>query len=176
MSLNCWIIKSHTITFAGILNSTIQGKSLSCFLLLRCLWASERQQEGTSPEELFINAPVISFDLHFFWKKKKKEALFFSSLFQALHVCAGRPGFLLFYCPSRYPSVLPHSYCKKHLPLYLWLFLNPLSSANTLSTLKRKLTGDSAQCRMFSENSLGSLRVLKFSVCWTGEVLASHEV
>lgn len=73
MSLNCWIIKSHTITFAGILNSTIQGKSLSCFLLLRCLWASERQQEGTSPEELFINAPVISFDLHFFWKKKKRR-------------------------------------------------------------------------------------------------------
>ena len=40
MSLNCWIIKSHTITFAGILNSTNQGKSLPSFLL--CVYGAQK--------------------------------------------------------------------------------------------------------------------------------------
>lgn len=35
------------------------------------LGGSERQQEGTSVEELFINAPVISLDLHFVWGRNK---------------------------------------------------------------------------------------------------------
>lgn len=66
---------------------------ITSFLPPVCLWGSERQQESTLPEEVFINAPVISFDLHSVWGKTKMEELSFS---QVLYVCTGRPGIFIF--------------------------------------------------------------------------------
>lgn len=99
---------------------------------------------------------MTSFDLHSVWEKAKMEELSFS---QVQYMCVGRPGIFVFCCSP----ISPPSYYKDQGPLLLWISLNLLLLANTLSTLEEKLkfSGDTAQCRMFSEYSLGSLRVLK---------------
>lgn len=61
------------------------------------LRGSGRQQEGTSLEELFTNAPVISLDLHFVWGgKKQRRSCWSFPHFSKYRLCAGGPGSFAF--------------------------------------------------------------------------------
>lgn len=124
------------------------------------LGGSGRQQEGTSLEELFTNAPVISLDLYLGGGRgTKEELLVFPCFFRAASVPEG-PEALLFHCPLLDPSALHHSSYKNHVPsapvaVPESTFIG--KHAISFEVEKMKFPGDSTQCREFRENSLRRL-------------------
>lgn len=91
MNLNCWIIKSHTITFGGISNSANQCKSLSSFLLL-CVYEA---QKGNRKARHLKNSSLVhlwSLLIYILFGIKTKKVIIFPSVLEGL-------GFSLFPCP-----------------------------------------------------------------------------
>lgn len=106
------------------------------------LWGSGRQQEGTSLEELFTHAPVISLDLHLSGEKTKNKggvAGLFHIFPSAACVQAGLE-VLLFHCSLPCP-VLLHSSYRHRSPSAPVAVLESALVANTQATVEweRKL-------------------------------------
>lgn len=87
MRLNCWIIKSHTITFAGILNSTNQGKSLSSFLLLHVYEAQKGNRKAHHLKN-FSLMHLWSLSIYIlFGKNQRSRSCLFIIFPSAIYVC-----------------------------------------------------------------------------------------
>jgi hypothetical protein len=72
MHLSYRRVKDHRITFVGISKTVKMCKSPSSFPI-QSLWGSESQRDGILPEELVIDAPVITLDLHFVEGAKQRK-------------------------------------------------------------------------------------------------------
>lgn len=107
MHLNCWIVKGHTITFAGISNS-VNRYEITLFLPLQSLGGSERQQEGTLLEEWVIDTPVISLIWFTFCLrgKKEKELVFSSSSWMLKNVWWTSVFFVCFFGTLSFCTIL----------------------------------------------------------------------
>lgn len=128
------------------------------------LWGSEKQQEGTSLEELFICAPVISLDLHFVWGRNKEgvAGLFFIPPPPPCCLFAGGPRSFVFPLSSSVSFCSASFFLQKSSPsapvvVLESTFIGQHVINSEAEKKKIKFPGDSAYCRMFRYNSLGWL-------------------
>lgn len=120
MNLNCWIIKSHTITFGGISNSANQCKSLSSFLLL-CVYEA---QKGNRKARHLKNSSLVhlwSLLIYILFGIKTKKSLFSQVCWRAwvfhfFHVPFSSASFLKQKpCPSNPVTVLESAFIGKYI-------------------------------------------------------------
>lgn len=136
------------------------------------LWGSGRQQEGTSLEELFTHAPVISLDLHLSGEKKNKKQRSRWSFphFSKCCMCPGGPGSFAFplsssvSCSASFFLQTRFSLCSCGCP---WICSRGKHASNSGVEKKVKRFQEIAHDAGCSEKIPwdGSLRVLRISVC-----------